>query len=164
MQPSKIDTLLNTMDSTSVNQPPKRKLLLSLGVSLSKEAQSKIQKLPGELCKHGNKLCSKKGMSLQCEVYYNWVHASCEGVSNDDYKLFNKLSAAVPNIVYCCNLNQCYACLNQLTSVANNLTFDNVEQTFQAITVNHDALKDSFSKLRTRANTALERHFKDLLK
>ena len=75
MQPSKIDTLLNTMDSTSVNQPPKRKLLLSLGVSLSKEAQSKIQKLPGEICKHGNKLCSKKGMSLQCEVYYNWVHA-----------------------------------------------------------------------------------------
>ena len=158
------------MDSTPVNQPPKRKLPLSPGVSPSEEAQSKIQKLPGEICKHCNKHCSKKGTSLQCEVCYNWVHASCEGVSNDNYKLFNKLSAAVPNIVYCCNHNQCYARLNQLTSVANNLTFDNVDQTFQAINVNHDALKDSVSKLGTqiealsRANTALEKRFNDLLK
>jgi len=158
------------MDSTPANQPTKRKLPLSTGVSPSEEAQSKIQKLPGEICRHCNKLCSKKGAALQCEVCYNWVHASCEGVSNDNYKMFNKLSAAVPNIVYCCNFNQCYARLTQLTSVANNLTVDGVDQTFQAITVNHDVLKDSVSKLGTQiealfqANTALERRFNDLLK
>ena len=133
---------------------------------------SKVQKLPGEICKHCNKLCSKKGTSFQCEVCYSWIHASCEGVSNDTYKLFNKLSASMPNIVYCCNLNQCYARLSQLTSVANNPPIENVDHhNFQTFIDNHNVLENSVSKLGTQndhealsqANLALEKHFSDLL-
>ena len=131
---------------------------------------SKVQKLPGEICKHYNKLCFKKGTSFQCEVCYRWVHASCEGVSNDNYKLFNKLSASMPNIVYCCNLNQYYASLSQLTSVANNPPTENVDHhNFQIFIDNHNVLENSVSKLGTQiealsqANLALEKSFSDLL-
>ena len=148
----------------------KRKLPPSPDVSPSNEMVSKMQKLPGETCKHCNKLCSKKGTSFQCEICYSWVHASCEGVSNDNYKLFNKLCASMPNIVYCCNLNQCYARLSQLTSVANTPLTESVDDhNFQTIIDNHNTLENSVSKLGTqiealsKANTALEKRFSDLL-
>ena len=134
------------------------------------KASIKVQKLPGEICKHCSKLCSKKGTSFQCEVCYSWVHASCEEVSNDTYKLFNKLSASMPNLVYCCNLNQCYARLSQLTSVANNPPTENFDHhNFQTFNDNHNVLENSVSKLGTQiealsqANLALEKHFSDLL-
>jgi len=54
--------------------------------------------------------------------------------------------------------------------VSNNPTIDNIDQTFQAFTANHNILENSVSKLGTQlealsqANTALEKHFNDLLK
>jgi len=152
--------------STSGSQE-KRKLPPSPDVSPSNEMVSKMQKLPGETCKHCNKLCSKKGTSLQCEVCYSWVHASCEGVSNNNYK---RLCASMPNIVYYCSLNQCYACLSQLTSVVNTPLTESVDDhNFQTIIDNHNTLENSVSKLGimiealSKANTALEKRFSDLL-
>ena len=73
-------------------------------------------------------------------------------------------------IVYCCNLNQCYAHLSQLTSVANNPPTKNVDHhNFQTFIDNHNVLENSVSKLDTQiealsqANLALEKHFSDLL-
>ena len=51
--------------------------------------------------------CTKTGEGskpIQCEVCYSWVHATCEGLNMKEYDLFNKLSASVRNIAYCCNL------------------------------------------------------------
>ena len=45
---------------------------------------------------------SRSGITIV--IVYSWVHESCEGVSNDNKKL---QSVSMPNIIYCCNLNQC---------------------------------------------------------
>ena len=105
----------------------KRSLPQTPDTSPSDEVQSKLQRLPGEICRHCNKHYSTKGTSIQCEICYSWVHASCEGLSNDNYKMINKLSSSVPNLVCCCKLNHCFARLNQLTSIANNSAADNVD-------------------------------------
>ena len=122
----------------------KRALPQTPGTSPSDDNYSKIQRLPGETCKHCNKLCSTKGTSIQCEICYSWVHASCEGISNDSYKMINKLSSSVPNLVYCCKLNECFSRLNQLTSVAHNSATDEVD--LKTIADSQSALENSVSK------------------
>jgi len=65
-------------------------------ISPSTEVQSKIQKLPGDICKHYNKQCTAKGTAFQREVCYSWMNVACEGIS---YKLFNKLSSAIKHSI-----------------------------------------------------------------
>jgi len=83
-----------TLDQVAVSQD-----------SLPTESQSKLVKLPGETCGHCMKCCSSKGKSsdaMQCEICYRWVHASCEGISKEKYKLLNQVASEIPNLVYCC--------------------------------------------------------------
>jgi len=63
---------------------------------------------------------SKTSEAIQCDICFEWVHAACEGLSKDQYKMFNQLVTAFPNITYCCKLHGCLACLNQLTAKATN--------------------------------------------
>ena len=84
----------------------------------------KVMELPGDICKQCNKKCTEEGKAskaIQCEVCYSWVHASCDGLSNEEYDLFNQLSASVSNIAYC-NMNHCYTRLNQLTANSHSET------------------------------------------
>lgn len=136
----------------------------TLSWNISFKGQSEIQKLPVDICKYCNKQCTAKGTAFrQCEVCYSWVHAAHEGISNDNYTLFNKSSSTIPNIVYYCILNQCYARLSQLSSVANNPLPENIDQNFQAIIDNHNNLEQSVSKFGaqikslSKANSALEK-------
>ena len=39
--------------------------------------------------------------NIQCEICYRWVHASCEGIPKEKYKLFNQVIGEIPNLVYC---------------------------------------------------------------
>ena len=48
-------------------------------------------------------------MAIKCEICYSWVHVTCDGSSMEKYDLYLKLSTSVFNVVYCCNLNQCYS-------------------------------------------------------
>ena len=63
------------------------------------------------------KNCSGKGHlneAIQCDLCAMWVHASCEGVSSDDYKLLTNLTSATDNVIYYCNLNQCLSRVKQI--------------------------------------------------
>ena len=53
--------------------------------------------LPGDICKICNNKCTESGedsKAIQCEICYAWVHATCDGMSSEQYDLFNQLSAA----------------------------------------------------------------------
>ena len=62
---------------------------------------------PVNLCGHCKKKCTAKSEALQCDLCASWLHASCEGITREDYKLLNQLSSSTQNIVYYCNLNHC---------------------------------------------------------
>ena len=66
-------------------------------------------------------------------------------------------------------MNQCYARLSQLTSIANNPLPENIDQNFQAIIDNHNNPEQSVSKIGaqieslSKANSALEIKFSELI-
>ena len=108
---------------------------------------------PGDICKHCNKKCTENGegsKAIQCEVCYSWVHASCDGLSSEEYDLFNQLSASVSNIVYCCNLNHCYSRLNQLTASPNGETNKEIDQLLKKVTGNHKILQEFTSQVSSK--------------
>ena len=75
-----------------------------------------IKCMPVDLCGHCGKNCSDKGLNeaIQCDLCAEWVHASCEGVSSDDYKLLTNLTSSSENVIYYCNLNQCLSRVKQI--------------------------------------------------
>ena len=136
------------------------------------ESQSKLVKLPGDTCSHCMKRCTSKGKSsdaIQCEICYRWVHASCEGIPKEKYKLFNQVVGEIPNLVYCCKYNQCYSRLNQFTSVANHDSLVNISQDLKVIGEQYGVLKTTVSKLGSQIeelsqnNLSLKKKFNDLL-
>ena len=71
----------------------------------------------GENCGHCNKKCTSRGKlseALQCDLCYTWVHAHCEGLTKDHYKVINQISNEVPGITYLCKVNHCCNRFKQL--------------------------------------------------
>ena len=65
---------------------------------------------PVNVCGHCSKKCTSKGLTneaIMCDLCGSWVHAACEGLTREQFKVFNQLSNSVENIVYYCNFNQC---------------------------------------------------------
>jgi len=107
-------------------------------------------KLPGESCSHCSKCCTSKRKSsdaIQCEICYSWVHASCEGISKEKYRLFSQLASEIPNLVYWCKYKQCYSRLNQMVSVANHDSHVNISKDLKAISEQYGVLKTTVSQL-----------------
>jgi len=65
---------------------------------------------------HCGKNCSDKGLdkAIQCDLCAACTHASCEGVSSDNYKLLTNLTSSSENVIYYCNLNQCLSRVKQI--------------------------------------------------
>ena len=117
--------------------------------------------LPGDMCKLCNKKCTESGedsKAIQCEICYSWVHATCDGLSIEQYDLFinNQLSVSVSNIAYCCNMNHCYARLNQLVANPYGQDIGQVlkpvvaEEIGQALKPIVDSLQESVSQVSSR--------------
>ena len=94
---------------------------------------TKLQKLTDENCGHYNKKCTSHGKlskALQCDLCYTWVHAQCEGLTKDHYKVINQISNEVPVITYLCTVNHCCNQFKQLLfsfincSTANSTSVD----------------------------------------
>ena len=68
-----------------------------------------------DLCGKCNKKCTAKGESIQCDLCGLWAHASCEGISRDQYKAIKALSA-LDNIVYYCCINDCSSRIKFITN------------------------------------------------
>jgi len=136
------------------------------------ESQSKLVKWPGETCGDCMKRCTSKGKTnnaIQCEICYRWVHASCEGISKEKYKLLNQVASEISNLVYCCKHKQCYSRLNQYTSVANHDPPVNISKDLKSIRDQCGVLKTTVSKLGNQIeelsqnNLSLKKKFSDLL-
>ena len=68
------------VEKTPTNRPPKR-----MKPSDSPDVLSKTV----DVCGHCKKKCGGEGPlneAIQCDLCATWVHASCEGISPDDYK------------------------------------------------------------------------------
>ena len=60
--------------------------------------------VPGDTCGHCKKKCTVKGKTseaIQCDVCFEWVHAACEGLSKDQFKVFNQLVTSFPTAANC---------------------------------------------------------------
>ena len=92
------------MDSEASSSAKKRKK--------PEHVSPEIVSKPANVCGHCSKRCISKGPSseaIQCDLCGLWVHAACEGLNKDQFRLLNQLSQSVDNVVYFCNLNQCIA-------------------------------------------------------
>ena len=95
-------------------------------------------------------------VAIQCEICYSWVHATCDGLIIEQYDLYNQLSASVGNIAYCCNMNQCYARLNQLVAnqdigqVLKPVVAEEIGQALKPIVDNRASLQESISQVSSR--------------
>ena len=55
---------------------------------------TKVMDLPGDVCKICNNKCTESGedsKAIQCEICCAWVHATCDGMSSEQYDLISYL-------------------------------------------------------------------------
>ena len=91
-----------------------------------------LANLSGDICGHCTQRCTesgKQGQAVQCDLCGVWVHAECDGISADQYKLLVSLTSSVENIAYLCKLNSCQSWFKQMifesvkaVNVQNELT------------------------------------------
>ena len=48
--------------------------------------QAEASNLPGEVCGHYNKECTPEYESIQCDIYYVWVHAECRCANKEQFE------------------------------------------------------------------------------
>ena len=123
---------------------------------------AKVMELPGDMCKLCNKKFTESGedsktILIQCEICYflgSWYLWWVE--YRTVYDLFNQLSASVSNIAYCCNMNHCYAWLNQFVvnpygqDIGQVLKPVVAEEIGQALKPIVDSLQESVSQVSSR--------------
>ena len=76
--------------------------------------------------------------------------STCDGLSAEEYDMFNKLSASVNNIVYCCNLNHCYSRLNQLITIPHGVASKELDQVLKPVIEKHALLQESILKVSSK--------------
>ena len=67
--------------------------------------QEKLRLCTLSTCGHCKERCTesgKQGQAIQCDLCGVWVHASCEGVSEDQYKQLVSFTSTIENIAYTC--------------------------------------------------------------
>jgi len=117
----------------------------------------------GDICKHCNKKCTTKGKNseaIQCDVCFTWVHSSCEGLSKEQYKVFSDIAKAIPNLTYCCKLNNCSVRLNQLVAADSASKSVVVDEVLDDIEKNYSLVTDTISSLSTKIETLLSNNAK----
>jgi len=70
---------------------------------------------PLDVCGKCSKKCtSTKGESIQCDLCGMWAHATCEGISKEQFKAIKSLSS-LSNIVYYCQVHDCSSRIKNIT-------------------------------------------------
>ena len=115
------------------------------------------------------KVVAKQGQAVQCDLCGVWVHAECDGISADQYKL---LVSSVENIAYLCKLNRLLPitvqandfriCESSIVNVQNELTsrLEKVEaklnETVKEVSAKIDDLCSSNNNLKQQITTTSE--------
>ena len=108
------------------------------------------------ICCYCNKKCMKRSEAVQCDLCYSWLHASCEGLSKEQYKLLTQLTSTVDNVMYYCKLNKCETRSKQLmfNSIHKALfPFDNSEtDETEPLMLEQNAIRKEISDLSAKVN------------
>ena len=71
---------------------------------------------PLDVCGKCSKKCtSTKGESIQCDLCGMWAHATCDGISREQFKAIKNLSS-LNNFVYYCQVNDCANRIKNITA------------------------------------------------
>ena len=110
-----------------------------------------------DVCRHCNKKCTKKSEAVQCDLCYSWLHASCEGLTKEQYKLLTQLTSSVDNVMYYCKSNKCETRSKQLMFNSIHKTLfsphDSETEESEPYTLEQDAIRKEISDLTTKVNT-----------
>jgi len=112
------------------------------------------------ICRYGSKKCTLKSEAVQCNF---WLRASCEGLSNDQYKLLTQLTSSVNNDMYYCNFNKCETHSKQLMfgSISRAL-FTPADCSETSIPVQQDCLSKQLNDLSEKiADLAIKQTLHD---
>ena len=92
--------------------------------------------------KCSKKCTSTKGESIQCNLCGMWAHASCEGISCEQFKAIKSLSS-LNNFVYYCKVNDCAGHitvnwvkshdLSQIETIVSDLTKKHITSEYSTI-------------------------------
>jgi len=109
-----------------------------------------------DIFRHCNKKCMKKSEAVQCNFCYSWLHASCEGLGKEQYKLLTQLTSTVDNVMYFCKFNKCETRSKQLMFNSINKTLflpDNLVA--ETLMSEQNALKKDILDLSAKVNNTL---------
>ena len=121
---------------------------------------------PVDTCGHCNKKCTTKDRAIQCDLCSTWVHANCENLTNDQYKVLGSSA----NIVYYCNFNSCasrvkYALAEWMHTSSSVIT--SLKESHSKFLLEYENLRKNLTDLSGKldtlqsSETELHNHIKD---
>ena len=119
------------------------------------ETPIRSKRKPVDVCGHCGETCSGKSHlseAIQYDLCASWVHASCEGIGLDDYKLLTSLTSATDNVIYYCSLNQCLLRTKQIIFQHFNQSSKNTESSQPSLASEQKNLRDLVSALSNKIN------------
>jgi len=119
---------------------PKRPLSVS-----PEKRQDSLRDLPGGCCIKCNQTLGADSKAVQCDLCGAWIHAVCEGFSDDVYDQINAVIGSLNNFVYYCESNNCISRIKQL--LYNYFTSDKLDSVQPQITEQQDSLSKQMNDL-----------------
>ena len=134
------DTQPGTTDAPPVKRHrPKRALSIS-----PEKQQNSLQNLPGGSCVKCDHVLGSDCKAVQCDLCGAWIHAKCEGISDEIYDKMNVVLGGLNNFVYYCESNNCISRIKQLLYTYFTSEIDSSQP---QITEQHDGLSKQISDL-----------------
>lgn len=120
-----------------------------LGVTINKDMN---------ICGHCDEKVTDRGKGsdgLYCDYCCCWVHASCEGMSLDMYKLYSKVAQGVPNMSYYCTLNHCKLVSGEILKQLGPIR-QKVDENSQRIRALEEAVQKQESVIESKIEKEIE--------
>jgi len=126
--------------------PPKKPHRPKRPLSVSPEKrQANLQNLPGGCCIKCNQALGAESKAVQCDLCGAWIHAICEGFSDDTYDEINAVIGSLNNFVYYCESNNCISRIKQL--LCSFFTSDRMDSVHPQFTEQQDNLSKQMNDL-----------------
>ena len=113
------DDLTSGPSDSNSSTTTKRPRLADSVSPTHEQRDSSLAALPGNICGHCGKECTAKGKlseAVQCDLCYMWLHASCEGISKEQYRNLSHVCNSIANVAYYCEFNHCHSRVKQLVA------------------------------------------------
>ena len=113
---------------------------------------------PRDVCGYCNEKCTTRGKGsdgILCDYCGFWVHAKCDGMTAEYYKMFSKLAEGVKNLQYYCSLNHCNIVSKEILKQIGPIR-QKVEENSQRIGVLEDIVSRNSVELETKVKEEVQ--------